>query len=181
LEAINILAILLAPLIALQVSEWLERRRDKRNRRLQIFKTLMATRATPLHLDHINALNMIDIEFYRDDDKAKCVVEAWKLLHAHLHDTSYSLENGKIDPNRILQWGDKLNDLMINMLHEMAKCVGYTFEKSSLKKTSYFPSGYGELEQQGHLVREGLAKLFSGKYAIPIEIKDGTIKKMGEI
>ena len=44
-------------------------------RKLDIFKTLMATRATPLARTHVESLNRIDIEF--TGIKEKKVREAW--------------------------------------------------------------------------------------------------------
>ena len=61
-----ILAIIIAPILAVQVQKIIESRRSKRERKLQVFKALMATRATPLSPIHVEALNMIDIEFYDD-------------------------------------------------------------------------------------------------------------------
>ena len=57
-------AILLAPLVAIQVSVYLEKKREVRGTRLNVFRTLMATRGSKLSVNHINALNMIDVEFY---------------------------------------------------------------------------------------------------------------------
>ena len=58
-----IIAVLLAPLIAVQVQKWLEHHRENRERKLRVFKTLMATRAATVSPDHVQALNMIDLEF----------------------------------------------------------------------------------------------------------------------
>jgi hypothetical protein len=54
---------LLSPVIAVQVSEFLARRRAARERRLQIFRALMVTRAERLSSEHVRALNSIDLEF----------------------------------------------------------------------------------------------------------------------
>ena len=70
-DALMVAAVLLAPLIAIQVSVFLEIRREKRQRRLKLFRTLMMTRAARLVPDHVNALNMIDIEFSGTDAKSK--------------------------------------------------------------------------------------------------------------
>src|ERR671922_1320544 len=62
-EWLTLAAIVVAPLVALQVSQRLERQRAKRDRRLIIFRALMANRSSALAPDHVQALNMIDIEF----------------------------------------------------------------------------------------------------------------------
>lgn len=71
-----ILVILAAPIIALQIQKYIEDRKEIRARKMQIFRTLMATRANRLNLNHIEALNMIDIEFFKNEK----VKEKWKLL-----------------------------------------------------------------------------------------------------
>jgi hypothetical protein len=71
-------AVVLAPLFALQINTFLERRRREAERKSWIFKTLMATRASTLAPEHVQALNMIDIEFYGRNKRSRDVVEAWK-------------------------------------------------------------------------------------------------------
>src|SRR6185295_14020788 len=81
-DFLTIAAILLGPIIAIRITTYLERRRESYNRKERAFRTLMATRATRLSGDHVQALNMIDIEFYekkkwKKNSKNKAVVEAW--------------------------------------------------------------------------------------------------------
>jgi len=65
---------LIAPLAALQIQVYVEGLKVKSAKKMDIFRTLMATRATPLDREHVKALNMINIEFYHDKD----VIDAWK-------------------------------------------------------------------------------------------------------
>ena len=71
-----IVIILLAPLLAIQTQKYIENSREKKARKMKIFRTLMATRGNPLSPQHVEALNMIDIEFYEN----KKIVDGWKLL-----------------------------------------------------------------------------------------------------
>jgi len=57
-EVLTVLAVLLAPVVAVQVQKWLELFREDRARKRWIFKTLMATRAATAPPDHVHALNM---------------------------------------------------------------------------------------------------------------------------
>jgi hypothetical protein len=66
--SVTTLAIILAPLIAIQVSKRLERRREARERMLSIFFTLMAYRRYPTHFETVRALNMIDTVFNSKDN-----------------------------------------------------------------------------------------------------------------
>jgi hypothetical protein len=62
-EWITVAAIVLGPILALLSQRLLDRVREKKDRRVRLFFTLMSTRATPLAPDHINALNSIDVVF----------------------------------------------------------------------------------------------------------------------
>jgi hypothetical protein len=52
----------------------------KYQRRLHVFRTLMATRRIPISPDHVNALNLIEVDFY----KCKKVEEELIKYLAHL-------------------------------------------------------------------------------------------------
>ena len=155
---LTVLAILLAPLIALQVSGWLERRREKRRRRLEVFKTLMATRASALSPEHVGALNTIDVEFDGSDEKLKAVRRSWKAYHDHL---------GESDMDRG-QWGTRRQDLLVDLLYELAQSLDYDFDKPEIKRRSYFPDGYIEAENDQLVIRRGFAKIISGESPLPI-------------
>jgi hypothetical protein len=83
-DGVMVAAVLLAPLVAFQVSIFIEKRRDKRKRKINVFTALMATRAAGLSQKHVEALNLIDIEFYKD----KLVTNSWKAYIDHLNDKS---------------------------------------------------------------------------------------------
>ena len=64
-EVLTVLALIAGPISAVQIQTFLERRHQKHERRIITFKTLMAARGTGLSPDHVQALNMIDVEFYK--------------------------------------------------------------------------------------------------------------------
>ena len=100
-EVITIFAILAGPVLAVQAQKWIENVREKKNRKLHIFRTLMATRAAKVSAEHVRVLNMIDIKFY-DDSKVK---EAWKEYLDHLNDSNYQYGPEK--------WVEKTEELFI--------------------------------------------------------------------
>lgn len=73
-----IAAVLAGPIIAVQLTRHLDDKREVRDRKLQVFKTLMATRAYTVSWDHVVALNRIDLEFNRRNQNERAVIEAWK-------------------------------------------------------------------------------------------------------
>jgi hypothetical protein len=157
-EAVTVVAILLGPILAIQVSRFLEDYRERHQRREGIFKVLMATRATPLDSRHVEALNMIDIEFHGRDKKSLNVVGAWRDYLDHLT-TSGSSE----------VWASKSRDLFVELLHKMAICLNYEFDKADIRKTSYFPTGLGQVQQLQQVIMSGLGEILSGQRGLPIE------------
>lgn len=50
----------------------------------------------------------------------------------------------------------------------MALCVGYNFDKVTIKRGHYYPSGYGDLENDQMIIRKGLVNIFEKKSPFPI-------------
>ena len=157
-DVLMVAAVLLAPLIAIQVSVFLETRREKRQRRLNLFRTLMMTRAARLVPDHVNALNMIDIEFSGTDAESKEVRAAWKAYLDILNSADLSSEI----------WNEKAHDLFVDLLYHLAVHVGYDFDRTHLRRNAYFPRGFGETELDQLAIRTGVRELLEGKRALPV-------------
>ncbi len=73
MEWLTIIAIAIGPFLGICVHGKLEDRKRTYERKLDIFKTLMATRATPLARVHVEALNRIDIEFTGRKEKGNYI------------------------------------------------------------------------------------------------------------
>ena len=161
-EAIMIFAVLVAPLLAVQATKYLERQREKRDAKFRIFRILMATRATGLSWQHVEALNLIDIEFH--GRKYKRITDAWKIYLDHLAQPPPD-ESGRIAHN------DKREDLLISLLQEMGKVLGYEFDSVHLKRAAYVPKGHIDFEQEGHLLRKVAIQVLSGQQAISMNVQ----------
>jgi Family of unknown function (DUF6680) len=77
---LTLLAIVLGPLFGVWLARHMQNRAFYRERRMDIFRTLMRTRRTPMYPEHVGALNLVEIEFAKDKD----VIGAWRDLFAHL-------------------------------------------------------------------------------------------------
>src|SRR5581483_8627967 len=86
-------ATLLGPILAVQAQKVVERWRSDNERRTRLFKVLMATRTARLSPSHVEALNMINIEFPAAARKYKKVRSAWR---AYLKQLSEQMPE---DPN----------------------------------------------------------------------------------
>src|SRR5438067_9365814 len=83
LSLATIIAIILGPILAIQVEKYLEDRRESRRRKITLFRELMVTRGSRLSARHVEALNGIQMEFHNEGEDKK-VVDAWKLYITHL-------------------------------------------------------------------------------------------------
>lgn len=166
-DIISILAVLLSPMIALRVSDRLAVLKDRRQRRFRVYQTLMATRGTRLAPAHVEALNMIDVEFHGTDNLSKSVLNAWKAYLDHL--------NTDREPNTAV-WDSRRDDLFVDLLYEMSRHLGYDFDKTHIRRTSYFPIGHGDVELDQYLIRKGLRAVLEGHLSVPIRLTDAPVQ-----
>lgn len=152
-------AVLTGPIIAVQLTRFLDDSREVRGRKLGIFKNLMATRSYITSWTHVEALNSIDLEFNRNIPKEKDVVDAWKAYLDHLN----SFNTMTID-----QWTTRRIDLLVELLHKMALVLDYDFDKTHIKNSSYAPKAHGDLEAQQEAIRRMAIELLEGKRPLPV-------------
>lgn len=162
-EILTIVAILVAPVAAVQVQKWLEHYREDRERKLRIFKTLMATRAVTLSQDHVQALNMIDLEF--PGKKFKKITTAWREYLDHLGNFP------KEDEKQFPIWNDKKADLLAHLLMVMGQSLGYDFDAVHVKKGIYMPQGHADIENEHILIRKGLIRLLYGDANLKMDVQ----------
>lgn len=163
-DIFTILAIFAGPVVAVQLTRYLDRKKESKERKLQIFKTLMATRAYTVSWGHVEALNQIDLEFNRNDIQEKAVLDAWKSYLDLLGDKSISPE----------QWSEKRVDLLVELLHKMAVVLGYDFDKVHIKNSSYSPSVHGDIEEEQRKIRQGVIEILEGRCSLPVHDVDHT-------
>jgi hypothetical protein len=124
---INALAVLVAPAIAL----WAQRRSDRskaaQDRKQEIFKTLWTNRRRPFYIARVDALNMIDVEFYRN----KAVRDAWLDLFANYRDKHPGLNDEQIAQQR--------EELFTTLLFEISKVLGYELGRAEIRDNVYRP------------------------------------------
>lgn len=155
-----IVAVLIGPIIAVQLTRYLDDKKEERERKIQVFKTLMATRAYTVSWDHVVALNRIDLEFDKNNKKEKAVIEAWK-------EYLDLLSNKCLSPD---QWSVKRLDLLVELLHKMAQVLDYDFDKTHIKNSSYSPVAHGNIEDEQRAIRTGLIEALDGTRPIPMKI-----------
>ena len=68
IAVLTLLAIASTPFTSIWITRTIDHRRERRERRMDIFRQLMRTRRTPITPEHVGALNLIEIEFAGDLD-----------------------------------------------------------------------------------------------------------------
>lgn len=158
-----ILAVMIAPFLAVFVQKQIETWKSKRDVKLSIFKTLMATRGATLSQQHVQALNMIDLEFSDKNKKEREVIRIWKEYLDHLASLPKDPDENKAAlPN----WVDKNTDYLADLLQAMGLCLGYDFDKVHIKRGIYSPEGHTQAELEQRAIRFYALQVLSGKQSI---------------
>lgn len=109
-DILMVLATGLSPLIAVQVTRYLDDKNEERGRKSKIFKTLMATRAYTLAPAHVEALNRIDLEFSSKRKTEKAVLDVWQQYLDHLGNKAMQIDESAsiFLSSCFMQWDEHL-------------------------------------------------------------------------
>lgn len=164
------------PILAVQAQKMVERLTEARRRKLHIYRVLMATRATRLSSEHVQALNMLDVEFYESrflgmfgyqSAKEKLVVKAWR---KYLDSLGENLEGATEETTK--RWLERTADEFFKLMEALGVALGYQFDTVQLKKSAYWPRAHGEAEAAQIQIRDSLAKILSGHQSFPMAVKE---------
>jgi hypothetical protein len=150
-------AALLGPIFAVQAQKWIEQWRAEKDRRVWIFRTLMATRATRLAPEHVEALNSIPLDFYG----VKAVMDRWEEYFSRLSKEATSLE----------VWHAEAQRLFIALVTEIGKTIGYKFNAAEMERI-YFPQGHQTLQNDQQLIQRGLALWLTGQLPVKMAVTE---------
>ena len=154
-EWLMILSTLLGPIVAVQITRYLDDKNEERGRKLKIFKTLMATRAYNLSSAHVEALNSIDLEFSSKYKNEKLVLDCWQEYLDHLGSNQINID--------VASWDQRRVDLLVELLYAMGKNFGYEFNKTQVKNATYSPTAHGQYEVEQAKLRTNLLEVLEGK------------------
>lgn len=167
LSICTIIAIILGPILAVQIERDIAKRGDEKKKKEYIFSILMATRSTPLNLNHVEALNLIDITFYNDQK----VRNSRKLLWDHFRDYPQDV-NSETYQAEMKACQKKSQELLVDLLYEIAISLNYNFDKVMLKNESYLPQGHADDADDLYLIRKGVLSIIADQRSIPVHIKE---------
>ena len=124
---IEIAALIIIPIAAVLIGQWLQNRAEIRKDKMQIFKVLMTARVYAWTVESVNALNVLEVVFAKD----RKVIAAWRDLSDKLN------TNDDSEPHL-----NKIKNARYKLLEEMANALGYKgFISWETIQNPYIPKG----------------------------------------
>jgi hypothetical protein len=161
---LTVIAIFWGPIRAVQITRANDLSREDRRRRLDIFNSLMKTRRILLAPDRVMALNLVQSEFYTDSR----VMESYKRYIEHFSQPV---------PKDAQYFLDAREDLSLDLIKEIARNLGFTFDKHVLKRYSYSPQGWQTEQEEFQVFRRLIIEVLTGARGLPVtEFKGNTGK-----
>lgn len=158
---VTAIAAILGPLIAV----WITRRSDERKefyaRRMEIFRTLMRTRKLAVHIDHVSALNLVEIEF----SDQKSVISAWKDYLRNLGEAFPSTAS-ELQQSEFLK---RRESLLTKLISEIAKVIKVKIEQMDIFEGNYVPQGWHDDDWEQRLMRRALTDVMMGRRALLVQ------------
>jgi hypothetical protein len=155
---LTLVAVIVGPILAVQAQKYIERRREDRMRKLFLFRELMSTRAARLSQRHVEALNLIDLEYPGDKAKDRAVHEAWRSYLDALGTPNDPQNQGVIFERR--------DRAFTELMYQMAQRLSFPFDRVAIERNVYTPIAHGRLEDDQELIRKGVVELLTGKRAL---------------
>lgn len=134
MEILNLIAIIIIPIAAVLIGQYLQNRAEKRKDKMHIFKVLMTSRIYGWTQESVHCLNIIDIVF-SDDEKVR---NAWKDLF-----DKYCVQNP--DETQL----KKIQNAQYKLLETMAESLGYKDKVTwETIQNPYVPDGLRRQQQE---------------------------------
>ena len=133
-DVLNIIALIVIPIIAVVIGQHLQNRSKRRDDKMEIFKTLMISRAVGWTNESVRALNIIEVVF--SDNKS--VLKQWKIYYDKLCVENPTETNIK----KIQTERDKLIETIARALGYKNKITWETIQNP------YIPKGMVDLMEQ---------------------------------
>ena len=147
----------LGPAAAVAITLWREEVRAKYSRRLHVFRTLMATRRMAISADHVNAINLVEVDFYH----CRMVEAAWKIYKDHLNDSTRPEDDA---------WLDKKEQLLAKLLYEIAAVLKFNIPAIEIFRGGYSPRGWAHRDIRFMGALEYVYQLAQGNAVLPMAV-----------
>jgi hypothetical protein len=132
----SVAAILVSPMITLWIQRRLDDGKNRRERRELIFKALWVNRRRQFYIARVDALNMIDIEFFGE----RKVQDAWEDLRSDY----FRQEHPGLNQDQIFAGRE---ERFATLLFEISQVLGYKFGKTHIRDNIYRPILHGNMDE----------------------------------
>lgn len=146
IEIINIIAIIIIPIVSVVIGQYLQNRAEKRNDKVEIFKTLMTYRNSG-YTDStcVKSLNLIPILFIKDKKVMNAYNDFVKLMNTK--EKNVDIEN-------------QISITKVKLLEEIAKSLKYNKINWEIINTPYLPPETLINQQMGEQLVKNMATIF---------------------
>ena len=131
------------------------------NHRLFVFRILMSTRRVGISTEHVNALNLVEVDFYG----CPAVEAEWKTYKSHLNDTSKPEDD---------IWRKQKEKLLLKPLFEIAKVLKFDIPAIEIFDGGYAPGGWSHRDARYTGALEYFHELREGTRALPLWVQGVT-------
>jgi hypothetical protein len=157
---LTLLAIVVGPAMAIAGQLWYQKRKERRDAKVGVFRVLMSLRNAQLSADFVTALNLIDLVFYKDE----AVRERWSKLWEFLDNK----ENFNLP--RSSEMLEKQRDLTAQLLSTMASQLGFEFDHTVLKNGAYRPQYHDDEQAEFAALRQGFVKALNDNGSLNVRV-----------
>lgn len=148
------------PLTAVLITIWLQRRAQKYDRRLDVFRAMMRSRRAMITPEWVGALNLVQVEFSDERD----VMDAFTRLLDRYSDPAFQGTDAQRQTAN-----DNIDVAAAELLQKMATVLGINLRGADLRR-AYLPQGWNSDDQELRRLRFGVFQLLSGQRAIKVEV-----------
>jgi hypothetical protein len=156
----TIFAIYYGPIRAVKIAKENGDKEERLKRKYSIFSNLMKTRRVILDPLHVASLNLVELEFYEDNS----AIAAYR---AYIEYLNKSIPTNATTEQTDRFFGDR-DDLLFDLIHAIGRNLGYSYDKRDLRKFSYSPQGWQNLETEQQSFRRLMLELLNGQRGLPI-------------
>ncbi|MEN7343758.1 MAG: DUF6680 family protein [Pseudomonadota bacterium] len=170
---LTLIAIVVGPIIALQLQRFLDKRARSEQTKDALFFTMMSNRGNRLSIAWVESLNSIDYVFagkrtwsgQRQTKREKNVVDKWQVLRQRFNEPQ-----SKSTGTEFQAWLERQQKAVIDLLVAMAEERGYYFPTTEIDTGAYSPTGHADFEREQAQIRKALATSLSEGLGIPVQM-----------
>jgi hypothetical protein len=154
-------ATIVGPIAAVLITRWNDRRMQRRERLHRIYRTLMATRKSAISQEHVEAINLIEVEFHDIEP----VIAAWTTYLNHLNH-GHPGQGSTAEQDKAFE--DKRGELLAILLVKIAAQLGITKGEIEILHGGYAPQGWLLRDTRVNQIQDYLLRLSEGRAIVPI-------------